>query len=157
MTTIGFGVAGRAGVVGRAGVGDVEGCAAVCGCGAATGLRFVVGLRLVWLTEMDERASKRIRGKGLSFIPELIVFLLNDDFARTDRVTGRTVTNVLRYGAYGWLIRAQRHDWRCLLKQRQGANCSWCKRTLANGLDCERLVGRTVADELECGAVIGCG
>ena len=96
MTTIGFGAAGRAGVVGRAGVGDGDDCGAGCGCGAATGLRFVVGLRLVWLTEIAERASKRIRGKGLSFIPELMLFLLNVDFRVYGPATGRTVLRTYR-------------------------------------------------------------
>ncbi len=71
MMTIGFGVAGRAGVVD--GVGDAGGgCAVGWGCGDATGLRFVVGLRFVWPIAIDDNASKRIRGKGLSFIPELM-------------------------------------------------------------------------------------
>ena len=75
MTTMGVGVAGRAGVVGRVGVGEVAGCATDAGCGVATGagLRFVVGRRFVWPSAADERASKTIRGNGLSFILEFMV------------------------------------------------------------------------------------
>ena len=75
MTTIGVGDAARAGVVGRVGVGEVAGGATDAGCGVATGagLRFVVGRRFVCPSAADERASKTIRGKGLSFILELMV------------------------------------------------------------------------------------
>ena len=104
---MGLGVVGRAGW--RAGVGvavvvAAGGCAVGRGVAVGVGLRFAGGLRFVWPTDADDRANKTISDRRLKevFIPKLRVFEVNVNLD---------------------LIRAQTHDWRCLLGQRQGWDC----------------------------------